>query len=172
VIVGLEHAAQVHLVLSLLLLLDRVGARAVGLPCVDHGAGQRIVQRIRHLAVDEDRDPLPVIGEVRAERLARGVVEVEGPEVRSLRRAALGVDHVDQRRETEHVAQQDEFVPLGRGDLPAIIEEHQHLHPLVMGELMFARVVVQMLDQAVKKLLEPASRLGLEGAFTASVIVN
>jgi hypothetical protein len=34
-----------------------------------------------------------------------------------------------------------------------------------MGELMFPRVVVQMLDQAVKKLLEPASRLGLEGAL-------
>jgi hypothetical protein len=32
--------------------------------------------------VDQDRDPLPIIGEVRAERLARGVVEVEGSEVR------------------------------------------------------------------------------------------
>jgi hypothetical protein len=33
-----------------------------------------------------------------------------------------------------------------------------------MGELVPACIVVQMFDQAVEKLLEPASRLGLEGA--------
>ena len=54
-LVGGELAAQVVLVLALRLLLDRVGAGGVGLPGVDDGARERLVQDVPDLAVNEDR---------------------------------------------------------------------------------------------------------------------
>ncbi len=53
-------------------------------------------------------------------------------------------------------------MPLGRGNLPAIVEEVEHAHPLFVGQVMFAREVVQVIDEPVQQLFETAAGLGLE----------
>ena len=53
-------------------------------------------------------------------------------------------------------------MPLRRGDLSAIIEEHQRTHPFVMGDLRFTREIVQMIDQGFENEFETRPFLGLE----------
>jgi len=103
-----------------------------------------------------------LVGEIGAELLRRGVLEIEGAEIAALGGPAARVDHVDQRREAEHVGQEDEFLPLRRRDLPAIVEEGEDAHPLLVREVGLARVVVQMVEQLVQKELETRSFLRLE----------
>ena len=105
------------------LFLDRVGARTIGLPGVHDRARQRLVQGIGDLAMDQHNRTVAAFGQVGTQFLDGRVVQVERPQVRSLRRAAAGVQHVDQRGKAQNVGKQNEFMPLGRGDLPAIVKE-------------------------------------------------
>lgn len=80
---------------------------------------------------------------IEASRMSRPLAKLrqtKRTEVAALGRAAARVDHVDQRRPSEHVGEKDELLPLRRGDLAAVVEERQHTHPLLVGEVGLARV--------------------------------
>ena len=53
-------------------------------------------------------------------------------------------------------------MPLGRGNLPAIIQEVQNADPFCMVKVRLAREVVEMLDEGLQKELQAAALFRLE----------
>ena len=56
-------------------------------------------------------------------------------------------------------------MPLGRGDLAHVVKEHERRHPLLVGDVVLPREVVEVVDEPVEELFEPAARLGLEAVL-------
>ena len=77
-------------------MLRLVGALGVGLPDVEHPAGDRLAVEVAHHAVRVERRAGDAVGHVPAEAELRRALDVEGPEHRRRRRRRVEpVVHLD-----------------------------------------------------------------------------
>ncbi len=64
------------------------------------------------------------------------------------------IDRVNQHRQAERIGQKDELLPLLRADLPGPCQKIDAEVPFILGQVDFAREVVEMLDEASHHLCQ------------------
>jgi hypothetical protein len=129
--------------------LRLVESFAVGLPQVEHRAGNRLAVEAAHCAGDEGRNARRALRHVAAVGNLGCVGDMEWSFDGGRRCAGLEaiVDRVDQHAHAHDVGKQDDFLPLLVGHLSAAGDEVDRLEPLGAGRLDVAHERMQMLDE-------------------------
>jgi hypothetical protein len=121
-------------------------APGVGLPDVEHPAGDRVPRQVAHRAVQVERRTRQAVGHVAGVVELRGAVDVEGAEHGGRRRLRVeAVVHLDdEHRQPEHIGGEDELLPLLVADLAGGGQPLHRGHPLGLGQPHLPREVVQV----------------------------
>ena len=145
-------------------MLDVVEAFVIGLPDVDLGVCQGCAVGRADGAADQHRVALLVKADVRSHREFRRVGDVEGAEDGGFAGAGgfAVVDRVDQHRDAEDVAEQDELLPPVGAHVAGGGEELDRFEPFGLGRFDFLHGGVEVAGENCHDLGKPlVGRLGV-----------
>src|SRR6266436_7144533 len=159
ILVGVEPRAHREIA-NLVELLYVVVAVVVGVPNIDHGAGERPAVDGRDRTGDQHRVALHAAGDVLTYLLLRRGLNEEWPEHRGLGGAFRHrmVDRIDQHGDAERVGQQDEFLALVVAHVAGASEEVDAVFPFLLGRAHLAHEGMEVPHQRVADLFD--ARIG------------